>query len=106
MPADPIRLQYSNRVCEPGPLGLPDQRLLLGNAVNIATAEQDFPPRHHNHPALGKHPLQHLQRLGIKRIIEAGRDNAVVDNQKVDVGSRQTNGRVTGLTALDRKSVV
>ena len=76
--------------------------MLLGDAVDIASAEQDFPARHHHHAVLWKQCLQNGLGFGVLGVIKLRRNDAAVDDQEVDVGTGQANRGIT----LDRKSVV
>ena len=40
----------------------PAPRLLLRDAVYVAAAQHNLPPRHRHHPAVGEHALQHPPR--------------------------------------------
>src|SRR3990167_10298917 len=74
-------------------------RLLLGNAVNIAAAQQNLPAWHHHHAMLREQATQNCLGPGLLGVVELGRDDAAVDDQEVDVGTRQTDRRITLLGA-------
>ena len=65
-------------------------RLLLGNAVDIATPQQDLAAWDLYDLALGEAALKNLQGFGIFRDIERWCDDGAVDDQEVDVRRRQT----------------
>src|SRR5690606_36079625 len=69
------------------------RRLLLGDAVDIATTEQYFPPRHHHYAPVGEQLLEYLAGTGILRITERRCDDAAIDDQEVHIGASQTNLR-------------
>src|SRR5690554_7669316 len=77
------------------------RRLLLGDAVDIATTEQYLPPRHHHYAPVGKQLLEYLTGTVILRIIERRCDDAAIDDQEVDVGTGQPSGRIARLAAGD-----
>src|SRR5690554_3115461 len=78
------------------------RRLLLGDAVDIATTEQYLPPRHHHYAPVAKQLLEYLTGTVILRIIERRCDDAAVDDQEVHIGARQTNLRTARLGARQR----
>src|SRR5690606_27955100 len=75
--------------------------LLLGDAVNVPTAQQDLPPGYHYHPALGKQLFEKSLRHAVTGIIEGGRDDAAVDDQEVDIRAGKANRGLTRLAAGD-----
>lgn len=83
------------------PSGLARRRLLLGDAMDVAAAEEDLAPRDHHHLVLGEHALEDRPGLGVLGIVEARRDDAAVDDQEVHVGAGQANGGIARLAALD-----
>src|SRR5690554_7113222 len=78
------------------------RRLLLGDAVDIATTEQYFPPRHHHYAPVGEQLLEYLAGTGILRITERRCDDAAIDDQEVHIGASQTNLRTARLGARQR----
>src|SRR3990167_10895277 len=49
-------------------------RLLLGDAVDIAAAQQNLPARHHHHAMLREQAAQNRLRLGILWVVGLGGD--------------------------------
>src|SRR5882762_1328613 len=60
-------------------------RQLLGTAVNIAAAEEDFPGGHSHDPALGKQPLQAPRCHSVGTRIEERHDHPAVGDVEIDV---------------------
>nr|GEW27273.1 hypothetical protein [Tanacetum cinerariifolium] len=75
-------------------------RLLLSQAVNVATAEKHFTPRHHHHLVFREQQLQDLPGRVIHRIVETGSNDAAIDDQKVHVRTGQAHRWVALLAAM------
>ena len=72
-----------------GGTGSEPGRYLLGDAVDVATAQQDLARRHAHHLVLGENLGQDRPGLVVGRRVQQRKDDAAIGDEKIHVGGGQ-----------------
>src|SRR5215469_2399944 len=76
------------------------KRNLLGDAVNVAPAQQNLTRRHSHHASSRKHPLEARRRAAVGACVQQRHDDAAVRDVEVGVAAGETLARRAGPGAL------